>query len=467
MRMDRTRRAKLGRALLALASTAAVLWLGAVAAYTQLDAARSLERAHLRDRDSMQTILSGLTAQYFTSTFQATQAAANDTPWRFDGTDAERLHHLAHSSPLTSYGAALVSPSGTTLAHWSRAGALPTVTQAGMSDVLRTGNDAVVAFAVPVARDGRTAALLVAYADIHTWTLGAYDRRLHLSLDAVSYVIDSHHVVAASGDPSSLGKPLDLPLPRSTKQLTWHGRQLVVSAGDAGHGWTMVTAQGASSWSPGVAASRHRAMLALAVLLTFVVGLLLWFHRRQQDVMRRLADERLHDPLTGLPQRPMFDLRLQDAFGRQKRRGETIALLYCDLDAFKAVNDEQGHSAGDQLLRAVGERLSLAVREGDFVVRFGGDEFGVLVEGVSLPELHTLLGRIHADVQQPVSCGRLEITPRLSIGGAITAGGHGAEELIHAADLAMYQVKAGAPGPVVTDLDLAASVTAIGIPAPR
>jgi diguanylate cyclase (GGDEF)-like protein len=203
------------------------------------------------------------------------------------------------------------------------------------------------------------------------------------------------------------------------------------------------------------------------VLLTFVVGLLLWFHRRQQDVMRRLADERLHDPLTGLPQRPMFDLRLQDAFGRQKRRGETIGLLYCDLDEFKSVNDELGHSAGDQLLRAVGERLTAAVREEDFVVRFGGDEFGVLVEGVSVPELHDLMRRIHAVVQQPVSCGRLEITPRLSIGGAITAGGHGAAELIHAADLAMYQVKAGDPGPVVTDLDLAASATAIGIPAPR
>jgi GGDEF domain-containing protein len=66
-----------------------------------------------------------------------------------------------------------------------------------------------------------------------------------------------------------------------------------------------------------------------------------------------------------------------------------------------------------------------------------------------------------------VSCGRLEITPRLSIGGAITAGGRGAEELIHAADLAMYQVKAGDPGPVVTDLDLESSATAIGIPTPR
>jgi diguanylate cyclase (GGDEF)-like protein len=469
MHFDRTLRSRLGRALLVVASMAAVLGLGAVAAFAQLDTTHALQRAHLRDRDAVQATLSGLTAQYFTNTFLATQTAANQTSWHFNATDSEHLHHLAGNSPLTSYGAALVSLNGTTLAQWSRSGALPAVTHTGLSDVLRSGTDDVVAFGVPVFRDGRTAALLVAYADAHTWSLESYDRSLRLSRDAVSYVLDSHRVIAASGDQSSIGTRLDLPLSSTTKEITWHGRQLVVSAGDAGHGWTMVTAQGASSWSPGVAASRQRAMIALAVLLTFVVGLLLWFHLRQQTALRRLADERLHDPLTGLPQRPMFDVRLQAAFARQQRHGDSITLLYCDLDEFKAVNDQYGHGAGDQLLRTVGERLTAAVRGDDFVVRFGGDEFGVLVEGLTLLELHDLMRRIHAVVEQPVPCGRIDITPRLSVGGAITRGGHGGAELVHAADLAMYQVKAGATGPVVTDLAGASSLPerAIELPLPR
>jgi diguanylate cyclase (GGDEF)-like protein len=192
--------------------------------------------------------------------------------------------------------------------------------------------------------------------------------------------------------------------------------------------------------------------------LTVVIVLLLWFYRRQQNVQRRLAEERLRDVLTGLPQRRMFDMRLQAAFARQKRYGGTVALLYCDLDEFKAVNDQHGHLVGDQLLCAVAERLTSAVRENDFVVRFG-DEFGALVEGTSLAELAELVSRLQTIVQKPVTLGGVEITPRLSVGGAITTGGRGRDELVRAADLAMYQVKAGAPGLVLTDLDRPATAS--------
>jgi diguanylate cyclase (GGDEF)-like protein len=90
----------------------------------------------------------------------------------------------------------------------------------------------------------------------------------------------------------------------------------------------------------------------------------------------------LHDPLTGLPNRRLFQDRLQGALQRARRNGSRFALLFLDLNGFKRINDAMGHKAGDQLLQQVGQRLQQRVRGSDTVARLGGDEFVLLLESI-------------------------------------------------------------------------------------
>jgi diguanylate cyclase (GGDEF)-like protein/PAS domain S-box-containing protein len=96
---------------------------------------------------------------------------------------------------------------------------------------------------------------------------------------------------------------------------------------------------------------------------------------------RELEHHASHDPLTGLPNRRRLQLELQHAIAHATQTGDSMALLYLDLDGFKGANDRAGHAAGDRLLRDVAERLQQGLRNGDFVARVGGDEFVVLLPG--------------------------------------------------------------------------------------
>ena len=465
--MSLTRQGSLSRLLRVVVTAGAVLGLGFVAVSTQLAAGTAVMKARTSDRDSLQGALSGLTEQYFNATFLAAQSAAGATAWTLTAKDVPALQHITRTSRLAQYGAALVTLGGRTLA--ASTSALPPPTDAGyaplraqllngqpgLSDVMHVGTSDVVAFAVPVLRSGVPVAVLLSFADIRKWDLQGYDETLTIGKKAVPYVLDSKGVVAASGEIAALGQQVGLPTPAHTTSKTWRGKKVVISAGASGHGWHVVTAQDAAAWSAGVTSTRERALVALAALLTLVVALLVWFYVRQQSVQRRLADERLYDPLTGLAQRRLFELKLDAAFARLRRSQTPVALLYCDLDGFKAVNDQHGHNAGDQLLKTVAGRLSASVREEDMVVRFGGDEFGVLVEGMRAAELTVLVRRIYASVEQPVIVGRsTSVVPRLSIGAAVTDHDSDTEALVHAADLAMYEVKSsrGSERIIVTDL---------------
>ena len=163
----------------------------------------------------------------------------------------------------------------------------------------------------------------------------------------------------------------------------------------------------------------------------------------------RLVDQirfqAVHDALTGLPNRALILDRTEQMLARARRADMQIAVLFIDLDGFKDVNDSLGHGVGDQLLRAVSERLVLTMRESDSIGRLGGDEFVVLVDESSMdvgPELvaERLIGVLRAPFELPgVSAGPLTLTASIGIAIGIRLS---ATELLRDADIALYEAKA-------------------------
>jgi diguanylate cyclase (GGDEF)-like protein len=154
-------------------------------------------------------------------------------------------------------------------------------------------------------------------------------------------------------------------------------------------------------------------------------------------------EEAFHDSLTGLPNRALFLDRLQHALDVAARRETELCVLFVDLDRFKAVNDSIGHAAGDELLRAVAERLSVCTRAADTAARFGGDEFAVLLEddgrGVQ-PD--AVAERIIAAMRRPFDVEGKEVFIGATVGIAHARDASpGADELLRNADLAMYRAK--------------------------
>ncbi len=151
----------------------------------------------------------------------------------------------------------------------------------------------------------------------------------------------------------------------------------------------------------------------------------------------------LHDPLTGLPNRVLFADRLTQSLGRLERQPGTIAVMFVDVDHFKVINDSLGHDQGDRLLVMMAERLASAVRPGDTVARFGGDEFVILCEDV-LGEIEAVgIGeRISHLASKPLALDGAEYVVTVSTGIALTSA-HDAPpaDLLRDADSAMYQAK--------------------------
>ena len=164
---------------------------------------------------------------------------------------------------------------------------------------------------------------------------------------------------------------------------------------------------------------------------------------------RKAAEERLshlahHDTLTDLPNRALLRSRLRQALARGRRGDRSFALHFIDLDRFKAINDALGHYFGDQVLVAVGGRLTRLVEPGDTVARLGGDEFAILQSGVAGPQdAEALAGRIIVEMGLPLLCDGQEVTIGASIGVTIhPRDGADEDDLLRNADLAMYRAKA-------------------------
>jgi diguanylate cyclase (GGDEF)-like protein len=162
----------------------------------------------------------------------------------------------------------------------------------------------------------------------------------------------------------------------------------------------------------------------------------------------QLASERshersLHDDLTGLPNRMLLLERIEHAIVRSGRSRKVVVVLFIDLDNFKAVNDSFGHQVGDDLLVAVGERLERALRPADTVARISGDEFVILCEELDRDEqVEVVASRVVDSLGTPFLISDLDVQIAASVGIAFASQtNHDPEQLLHAADTAMYQVK--------------------------
>jgi diguanylate cyclase (GGDEF)-like protein len=164
--------------------------------------------------------------------------------------------------------------------------------------------------------------------------------------------------------------------------------------------------------------------------------------RRREAVEAELQRLALHDPLTGLANRVLFYERVGHALSTHARAGETFAVLFIDLDGFKQVNDQLGHSAGDVVLRTVADRLCGCLRDSDTVARFGGDEFAVVVERLTAPDdVEVTAERIVAAVGRPIEVGPNRTRVTASVGVALNRSGDSADDILREADLAMYTAK--------------------------
>jgi diguanylate cyclase (GGDEF)-like protein len=198
---------------------------------------------------------------------------------------------------------------------------------------------------------------------------------------------------------------------------------------------------------------------AVGVVRKQADGSLEWIAMHGRDITEsKLAQERqrelaTHDYLTGLPNRALFIDRLDHAAARHRREQRGVAVMFCDLDGFKGINDEHGHAAGDRVLVVVAERLRAITRESDTAARVGGDEFVVVCEGITdFDELGALADRLIASVSRPIvigshSSGEDAVSVRVGISVGIAVARPDLvqvdpDKLLTTADTAMYRAKA-------------------------
>ncbi len=162
----------------------------------------------------------------------------------------------------------------------------------------------------------------------------------------------------------------------------------------------------------------------------------------------RAEIESMTDALTGLYNHRRFHELLHDTVEGARLNDGDVAVLFCDIDHFKQLNDRHGHLVGDEVLRRVSRIMSASVRRGDIAARYGGDEFGVLLHGADMETAIEVAERIRERVAE-LWVGRGDASTTISIGVATLAGHDDAEELLASADRALYAAKDGGRDRVV------------------
>lgn len=174
-----------------------------------------------------------------------------------------------------------------------------------------------------------------------------------------------------------------------------------------------------------------------------LIGLLVSAALERAAQNERIEQLAFNDALTGLPNRVLFNDRIEQTIATARRYGRGFAVMYLDVDHFKAINDKHGHAVGDAALQEVAHRLRLATRESDTLSRFGGDEFVILQPIVDGPsDAADLARKLNVAMQEPVVIDGVPHKVRLSIGIALyPSDGARIEELMEAADRALYRAK--------------------------
>jgi diguanylate cyclase (GGDEF)-like protein len=257
---------------------------------------------------------------------------------------------------------------------------------------------------------------------------------LHVNA-ALAQVLDAHRAAGGSGRLGDLIEDRQAFISRGLE---------AVSTSDTWHGELMLHV------SPGVAIP----VSALGVVGRDDEGEVDWVAMVARDISeQKESEERLRrlatsDPLTGLANRALFTDLLEEVVARAGRTGRGLAVLFCDLDRFKEVNDEHGHAGGDRVLVEIADRLCAIIRGDDTVARVGGDEFVILCDGSSDPDaLAALAERVIEAVHQPITVDGEEVRVGISIGVAIAnqpadAPVVSGDRILTLADQAMYRAKA-------------------------
>lgn len=186
-------------------------------------------------------------------------------------------------------------------------------------------------------------------------------------------------------------------------------------------------------------------IIGLVILPMYLFALIKKLHElniQLQTELSRTYHVATHDQLTGISNRQYFHTRLDELIAESRKTGNSLAVLFIDLDEFKAINDELGHSAGDEVLQIVAERLRQNCRDQDVIARFGGDEFSLIITDTNADAVESTAKRVLQSIREPIS-----IDKRLyELGGSIGISvfpehGQTPDELTHNADVAMYEAK--------------------------
>jgi diguanylate cyclase (GGDEF)-like protein len=457
-------RQSLRRSALVAVVMVMVISAGMVALIGATRATSSQESVHRGDRLALAESLATLAAGYFRQLGASEEQVAELLPQRVGTKPAAAqppaLADLLSSLPGSPTGVevaldgqpVLVGPGATSLE-----GALPGLFGAvgsrldgagtTISQVVALDGHPDLAIAVPAG----ASVLVVAYR-LDLLPIAAYVAQLRIASGAVPYLIDDAGRLVTSprtADVGGLAPSADrveagkFASPAVVQPRTSPPQVLAVVPVGINH-WHLVITQPAPKFYGALWHADTVFRWLLLGLLVVVAAALLWLHARRQAALHAIAATAVRDSLTGLPNRVAFTRTLTKAIDRHRRDGTDVALLFCDLDGFKTVNDELGHDAGDLLLQASANRIESAALSTAgatvTVARLGGDEFTVLVEGKQVRERAMSAAQAITDaVSGPFVLRSDEVIVGISVGVAYA---HPDRDLLRDADLAMYRMKA-------------------------